>query len=283
MRIINMTFQSFPSFLDVSNTKAKRKNIYEGRCKNLLDDPLENVIVLQFKDTIPMLQNEAGFIDAPGKAAINNRLSEMFFLRLANRGIANHFLSRISMTEQRVRACDPLPFKVMVHNVATADFAYRLNIEEHFPLPEPIIEFAFPLKDGNYSIIHDKHIDVFQMATPAELDYIVNTTHRINDFLSGQFLSVGLQLLSLRLDFGRYVSYDYFMESELLLIDELTPDRMGILDIETNQRLDRSVILTQTCPQDSYQIVAEKFGLLNDGGPIDIKNIKQTQSLEPLN
>ncbi|CAO4845086.1 MAG: Phosphoribosylaminoimidazole-succinocarboxamide synthase [Holosporales bacterium] len=277
MRILSMTFQSFSSFQGTLNAKTKRKNIFEGRCKNLLDDPFENVIVLQFKDTIPTLQNNGDCIEVPGKAAINNRLSEMFFLRLANRGIANHFLSRISMTEQRVHTCDPLPFKVMIHNVATADFAYRLGIEEHFPLPEPIIEFVFPLKDGNYSIIHDKHIDVFQMASPAELDYIVNTTHRVNDFLSGQFLSVGLQLLSLRLDFGRHFSFDYFMESELLLIDELTPDRMGILDLETNQRLDRSVVLTQACPQDPYRIVAERFRLLKDGGPVDIQNMKQPQ------
>lgn len=256
-------FTFMQSKLSQSN-KQTRKHLYEGKTKLLLDDPVDDVIVLRFKDTIKPSATNDSHKEVPGKGAINNRLNELFMSRLLERGIQNHFISRLSMTEQKVRYCTPLPFKVIVHNYATPDFAYRLNLEEGMILPEPIVEFVHKLSDGQYGLIGEKHIQSFQMASEHEIEQIYMYCQRVNDFLSGQFCALHLQLLNFRLDFGRYANPEFFLDSELMLIDELTPDTMSILDPITNERLDRSLIFSDCSDVSSaYQEVARRFGVLD--------------------
>jgi phosphoribosylaminoimidazole-succinocarboxamide synthase len=277
-----MVFYPFPNQKNVTTSK-KRTHIHDGTTKILMDGPQEDSYVLHFKDTLvpdrfiegitsnnsPVANlsklQKANELVLPGKGVINNRLSEMFFTRLSERRIYNHFMTRLNMKEQQVRACMPLPFKVVVHNFSCADFAKRMDISAKHLLPEPVVEFVHKLKSGEQTFISERHILAFNMATTEEIEEIITKTQRINDFLSGQFLAIGIKLINFSIEFGRFSSFDYYIDSDLLVIDEITPDTMCLWDIKTDKVIDRISILEQLASSKEvtiYQDIAKRFDLI---------------------
>ncbi len=261
----------------------KRSCIHNGPTKMLMDSTFEDSFTLHFKDTLSQSFSDFSYVKShndntkvasthfkkeysvPGKGAINNRLSEMFFKNLSERHIVNHFIERLNMKEQRVQACSALPFKVIVHNFASASFAKRMDIEEKQLLSEPIIEFMYTLRDGTSSYISERHITAFNMASSDEMEELITKTNRVNDFLSGQFLSVGMKLINFSLEFGRFSYFDFYSSSDLLIIDEITPDRMCLLDLKSKKMMDKSSIIKElelTGNTNFYQDIANRFGIL---------------------
>ena len=63
---------------------------------------------------------------------------------------------------------------------------------------------------------------------------------RINDFLIGLFLGIGIRLIDFKLEFGRF--YDNQSEgndSILYLADEISPDNCRLWDLQTNEKMDK--------------------------------------------
>lgn len=261
------------SLLSRSQSPARRRQLRDGGTKNLFDGPEPGTHVLHFKDAIiDAVDNQSHLI--PGKGAINNRLSEMFMARLNEMNIATHFIKRLNMSEQLVYAAEVLAFDVVIHNIAVDDLAHRLNVENYYMLNKPIIEFVAKNSTGGQSIISDMHIDSLGYATEGDVEEILAICQRVNDFLNGQFFAVGLRLLNCRLRFGRVYKGDFGEDFNLILVDEVSPDTCAILDFETGERLDGLV----SGGRDSYQIrcayetVASRFGLLSEGGPVDLRD-----------
>ena len=59
---------------------------------------------------------------------------------------------------------------------------------------------------------------------------------RINDFLTGLFLGVGITLVDFKLEFGRLWENE---EMRIVLADEISPDNCRLWDARTNERLGR--------------------------------------------
>lgn len=267
-----MSIGSSPRLLK-EKTVPRRRHIYEGQAKILFDGPEPGTYVLYFKDDFTSAgQTESKIIT--GKGVINNRLSELLMFRLGEIGIDTHFLRRINMREQLVRATEVLPFQVVVHNMATGDFAKRLGLEDGMTLPEPIFEFRVKTKGLNESVVSARHITALGWADSEEVEDIFAATQRINDFLSGQFLALGMRLAQYSLEFGRVYMSEYMDDTDVMLIDEISLDTCQIIDIKTNQRLDGNYEQTSEAPvwkeAAAYQEVAQRFGLLTAGGPPDI-------------
>jgi phosphoribosylaminoimidazole-succinocarboxamide synthase len=98
---------------------------------------------------------------------------------------------------------------------------------------------------------------------------------RINDFLSGLFLGVGLRLVDFKVEFGRLYTDD---EMQIVLADEISPDCCRLWDIKTNEKLDKDRFrrdLGQV--EEAYQEVARRLGILPESGPRDLKGPKMMQ------
>lgn len=255
---------------------TRRRHLYEGKTKTLFDGPEPGTFVLYFKDTC---QQQADFI-VRGKGVINNRLSEMFMIRLNDIGIQTHFINRLNMREQLVRATEALPFYLVIHNVASQDFSKRLNLEEGTLLPEAIPEFYMKNKELSPSFISERHIISLGWADEEELERINTMNQRINDFLCGQFLALGLRLISYKLEYGRNYLSDYIGDSQIVLIDEISIDTCSILDIKTGQQWDGQALTADNFinsdQRSIYHKLAERFGLLNEGGPVDLLTKDET-------
>jgi phosphoribosylaminoimidazole-succinocarboxamide synthase len=261
----------FRSLLSRSTLSSRRRKVISGTSKTLFEGMEAGTYVLQFRDQICPLFRPA--YDLFGKGAINNRLSELFLSRLNEIGVSTHFIKRLNMSEQLVRATETLPFRVTVHNVAVDHLVERLGLEEHHVFSQPIIEFSHRSRDLSYPVVSDQHIVALQWAHADEVDDIMTIAQRVNDFLNGQFFALGLRLLNFTLEFGRSYEEDLYGDSPLMIIDEISPDTCAILDLRTGERLDG--LCQSNHDRENligfYQEVARRFGILEDGGAIDLR------------
>ncbi len=246
----------------------RRRQIYEGKAKVLFEGPEPGTVVQYFKDDATAFNNrKKGVIT--GKGVLNNRISEYLMVRLQEIGIPTHFLKRLNMREQLVREVEIIPVEVVIRNVVAGSLAKRLGMEEGTPLPRSIVEFYLKNDDLDDPMITEEHITAFGWASHQELDDIVNMSLRINDFLSGLFLGVGIRLIDFKLEFGRWYNDD---EVRLVLADEISPDSCRLWDSKTNEKLDKDRFRRDLGKvEEAYQEVARRLGILPEGGPRDLQ------------
>ena len=252
----------------------RRRRIYEGKAKVLFEGPEPGTLVQYFKDDATAFNNKKKGI-ITGKGVLNNRISEFLMTRLAEIGIQTHFVRRLNMREQLVREVEIIPIEVVVRNVAAGSFCPRFGIEEGAALPRSIVEYCLKNDELNDPLICEEHITAFGWATTQDLDDMMQMSLRINDFLSGLFLGVGLKLVDFKLEFGRLWEEE---EMRIVLADEISPDSCRLWDVETKEKLDKDRFrwdLGQV--EEAYQEVARRLGVLPDAGPIDLKGPKVMQ------
>ena len=246
----------------------RRRQIYEGKAKVLFEGPEPGTVVQYFKDDATAFNNRKKGVIA-GKGVLNNRISEYLMVRLQEIGIPTHFIKRLNMREQLVREVEIIPVEVVIRNVVAGSLAKRLGMEEGTPLPRSIVEFYLKNDDLNDPMITEEHITAFGWASHQELDEIVNMSLRINDFLSGLFLGIGIRLIDFKLEFGRWYNDD---EVRLVLADEISPDSCRLWDSKTNEKMDKDRFRRDLGKvEEAYQEVARRLGILPEGGPKDLQ------------
>ena len=238
---------------------ARRKKVYEGKAKILYEGPEPGTLVQYFKDDATAFNaQKKDVID--GKGVLNNRLSEFFMTGLNAIGVPTHFIRRLNMREQLIRAVEIIPLEIIVRNVAAGSLSTRLGIEEGTPLPRPIIEFCYKDDKLGDPLVAEEHIIAFGWAQQQDLDDIVALALRVNDFLSGCMLAVGIKLVDFKIEVGRVWDGDY---QRLILADEISPDSCRLWDIETGKKLDKDVFRRDLGSlADAYTEVARRLGVL---------------------
>jgi phosphoribosylaminoimidazole-succinocarboxamide synthase len=179
------------------------------------------------------------------------------------------------MREQLIREVEIIPLEVVVRNVAAGSISTRLGIEEGTRLPRSIIEYYLKNDALNDPIVSDEHITCFGWAGTADLDDMVALSLRINDFLAGLFLGVGITLVDFKLEFGRLWEND---EMRIILADEISPDNCRLWDTRTNEKLDKDRFRRDLGKvEEAYQEVAKRLGILPEAGVRDLKGPEAVQ------
>jgi phosphoribosylaminoimidazole-succinocarboxamide synthase len=209
----------------------KRTRIYEGKAKILYEGPEPNTVVVHFKDDATAFNAEKKAV-IDGKGVLNQRISEYLFNKINDMGLPTHFIRSLNMREQLVRAVEIIPLEVVVRNVAAGSLSKRLGIEEGTALPRSIIELYYKNDKLGDPMVTEEHVTAFGWATPQEMDDIVHMAVRVNDFLSGLFLGIGIRLVDFKLEFGRYYENDMM---RVVLADEISPDNCRLWDIATRR------------------------------------------------
>ncbi len=253
---------------------SRRRQIYEGKAKVLFEGPEPGTLIQYFKDDATAFNNQKKGI-ITGKGVLNNRISEYLMLRLGEIGIPTHFVRRLNMREQLVREVEIIPIEVVVRNVAAGTFCERFGMSEGTQLPRSIVEYFFKNDQLGDPLVSEEHITAFGWASTHDLDDMMALALRVNDFLCGLFLGVGLRLIDFKLEFGRLWNND---EMQIVLADEISPDCCRLWDVRTNEKLDKDRFrrdLGQV--EEAYQEVARRLGILPEGGPPDLKGTKTMQ------
>ncbi len=243
--------------MDFNNTRyipmSRRRRIYEGKAKVLYEGPEPGTLIQHFKDDATAFNAKKHQV-IEGKGVLNNRISEYLFQHLNDIGVPTHFIRRLNMREQLIREVEIVPLEVVVRNVAAGSLSQRLGIEEGTQLPRSIIEFYYKNDQLNDPMVSEEHITAFGWATPQEIDDIMALAIRVNDFLCGLFLGVGIRLVDFKMECGR------------------------LWDIKTNDKLDKDRFRRDLGGLlEAYTEVAKRLGIMAEGerpqgtGPVLVK------------
>jgi len=241
---------------------SRRTRIYEGKAKILYEGPEPGTLIVHYKDDATAFNAQKKAV-IEGKGVLNQRISEFIFTRLNEVGIPTHFIRSLNMREQLVREVEIIPLEVVVRNVAAGSLSRRLGLEEGQALPRSIIEFCYKNDQLGDPMVSEEHITAFNWASPQEIDDIMHMSIRINDFLTGLFLGIGIKLVDFKIEFGRLYENDMM---RIVLADEISPDSCRLWDIKTNDKLDKDRFRRDMGGLvEAYQEVARRLGIIGPG------------------
>ena len=177
----------------------KLSQLYEGKAKKLFATENTEVLWVEYLDQATA-GNGARKAQIKGKGRLNNRITAVIFNELAYRGIASHFISQISDTEQLVRRM------------------------EMFLLSRPVLELC--LKDDTLGdpFINTDDAIALDLATRDQLDIISAKAREINHALTAIFNDINVTLVDFKVEMGRT------SDGTILLADEITPDTCRLWD-----------------------------------------------------
>ena len=240
---------------------TRRKKIYEGKAKILYEGPEPGTLIQYFKDDATAFNGEKK-AQLEGKGVINNRISEYVMTRLNGIGVQNHFIRRLNLREQLIKEVEIIPLEVVVRNIAAGSIATRLGLAEGTPLPRSIIEFYYKDDKLGDPMVSEEHITAFNWAATQEIDDMMATALRVNDYMSGLFSAVGITLVDFKIEFGRIYEGDF---SRVILADEISPDSCRLWDSTTNEKLDKDRFRRDLGNViESYTEVARRLGIMKE-------------------
>ena len=242
---------------------ARRRMVYEGKAKILYEGPEPGTFIQYFKDDATAYNAEKRDV-IDGKGVLNNRISEHIMGALNSIGVPTHFIRRLNMREQLIRQVEIVPIEVVVRNVAAGSLSKRLGIDEGEPLPRPIVEFYYKDDALGDPMVTEEHIIAFNWANQQDIDDMIALALRVNDFLSGLMLGVGIKLIDFKIECGRIFEGDF---QRIIIADEISPDSCRLWDVETGEKLDKDVFRRDLGNlADAYTEVAKRLGIMPRNG-----------------
>lgn len=239
------------------HTHSRKRQVFRGNRKTFFEGTDASHFVCHFTD------DASSHCPAiAGKGVMNNRISEVLFSKLEEMNLPNHFVRRLNMREQLVRASEPFSFTVRLYNYADHTLSSLFPIPKGTRLPRAITDYS--TKGQVQQPMGRDHILSFGWASDMELDEIQSFATRVNDILSGFFMGIGFRLVRLNLEFGRVFSPEFMDQCDIILIDDLTPDTFELQDLATGESLSLNLeekdLATAAA---TYQHIAERLGALH--------------------
>ena len=206
--------------------------LYEGKAKKLFLTDQPDILHVYYKDDATAF-NGKKLAQLDGKGRLNNAITAYIFEFLAGEGIRNHFVRRISDTEQLVRKVEIIPLEVVVRNVAAGSLSRRIGWEEGQELPDPIVEYYYKDDDLGDPLLAEEHIRMLRLVDAVELAELRNQAFLVNRILKSLLEPKGILLVDFKLEFGRDEN------GSLLLADEISPDTCRFWDTHSGEKLDK--------------------------------------------
>ncbi|MBS0168748.1 MAG: phosphoribosylaminoimidazolesuccinocarboxamide synthase [Nitrospira sp.] len=205
--------------------------LYEGKAKKIFATERPDQVLQYFKDdaTAFNAQKRGTIVE---KGVVNNKVSERVFKLLEDRGVATHFIERVSDREMLTKKVTIVPVEVVVRNVVAGSLAKRLGLKEGATIEPAIIELYYKDDALGDPLVNDDHLRLLNVATPAVLREMRELGHRINAVLSPFFKERRMLLVDFKLEFGVF-------HNRLILADEVSPDTCRFWDQTTKESMDK--------------------------------------------
>ncbi|MDD9331671.1 MAG: phosphoribosylaminoimidazolesuccinocarboxamide synthase [Wolbachia sp.] len=215
---------------------SSNKIIYEGKAKSIIATENPLTVVQHFKDNVTAFNKEKCEI-IEGKGIINNHISAFIMKELSNLWINTHFIKTLNEREQLVKKLKIIPLEVVVRNIAAGSFCKRFGIKEGEKLAYPIIEFFYKNDDLADPMVNKNHVLYFGWLSSKEIEEVKTTILKINKILIDLFSNIGIDLVDLKLEFGRLTH----LNERIVLADEISPDNCRLWDKSTSKKLDKDI------------------------------------------
>jgi len=208
--------------------------IYEGKAKKVFSHDDADRVVIEFKDDATAF-NALKKAKFEGKGKLNCQISARIFELLKKNNIPTHFLelkNDKTMIAQKIKV---IPLEIVLRNTAYGSLCKQTTIKPGTFLSKPLIDIYLKNDELNDPLITKDRIELMNILSSKDLDFIIGLTLRINEILKSFFKNIQLQLVDFKLEFG------YDSEDNILLGDEISPDNCRLWDL--NQKNDIIVSL----------------------------------------
>lgn len=209
----------------------KLEMLYEGKAKKVYKTEDAKKYIVAYKDDATAFNGQKkGTIS--DKGIVNNKMSNLLFAMLEEKGVPTHFEKALSDRDTLVKAVKILPLEVIVRNVAAGSLAKRLGIEEGTQMKSTVLEFSYKNDELGDPMINDYHIEAMSLATKEQLDKVKEYAFKVNEVLKKFFIEKELKLIDFKIEFGIF-------EGKVILADEISPDTCRLWDAKTNKKMDK--------------------------------------------
>lgn len=207
------------------------KKLYEGKTKTVYQLPSGD-IQLFFKDDVT--GTDGVFDPGANKAELVIQdngyygllLTKYFFEQLEEKGIATHYLE--SNLENRTMNVMPVTFfgkgiEVICRLEATGSFIRRYGAYANDgDTLDYYAEISLKDDDRGDPFISQELLEHFSILEPGEYQHLIAETKKITRILNGILTEKGLELIDLKLEFGKDKN------GNIILIDELSGGNMRV-------------------------------------------------------
>lgn len=229
--------------------------IYEGKAKSIITTEDQSVLIQYFKDSVTAFNKEKHEV-IQDKGIINNHISAFIMQELERKGINTHFIKVKNEREQFIKKLKIIPLEVVIRNITAGGFCKRFKIEEGQKLKDPIVEFFYKNDDLADPMVNESHILHFHWLSNSEIEQIKSESLKINELLTNLFLNIGINLVDLKLEFGRLIENN----KTIILADEISPDNCRLWDKDTCTKMDKDIFrLNLGDLKESYLEVARRL------------------------
>ena len=232
----------------------KGELIFEGNEKQVFATDIPDQVIFRYKD-VTVAYNNVKRARFYGKGALDNQISAMLLDYLNMHGVETHYIETIGEKEQLCRMIEIIPLQVVVHNRIAGSLAYRLGVAEGFTHPNTIIDLRYNNDALDDPLINRDHAVALGLATYRELDEMYNIARKANDLLKPLFHKAGIELIDMKIEFGRAAD-----TGAVIISDEISPDTCRLWDEATGERLDKDRFrLDLSNVVESYRIVLDRL------------------------
>lgn len=242
--------------------------LFDGNEKQVYATGDPEKVIFRFKDVATAYNNVKKAV-FPGKGAVNNRISSLFFSHLERNGIHTHFISELGDCEQLCRRSRNIPLELKVRNYFAGSLADRLGIEDGTRAATVIYDLNYNRQDLGDPMVNDSEAVALGIVSFEDLALIYDIARRVNLLLTALCAKAGLKLVDFKLEFGRDA------DGKIMVCDEISPDTGRFWDAETDERLDKDRFRHDLgYIVASYQKVLDRLQAVSAGGAADAKTEK---------
>ena len=204
---------------------SKVRLIYEGKAKKIFAHQDSDKVIIQFKDDATAF-NALKKAKFEGKGELNCLISSKIFKFLINNNIPTHYLGlkdNKSMIAQKIKI---IPLEIVLRNTAYGSLCKQTTIKPGTVLENPLIDIYLKNDALNDPLLTKERINLLNIISEEDLDFIKDLTININKLLKKFFHSININLVDFKLEFG------HNSKGQIVLGDELSPDNFRLWDLK---------------------------------------------------
>lgn len=206
--------------------------IAQGKSKRVYATNDPTLAVVEFMDEAVAYQGFKRQV-IRNKGEMNNRICTRMFTLLRQKGIDTPFVQTLGARQMLVTRLDMLPISIVTRNIAAGDLCQRTGLPAGERLKCTVVECRLKSEELQNPLLNHTHIAAMGLATRDEMDCVRDLAVKINGILASYLKSVGIELIDIKLEFGRRHN-----GGELMLGDEITPQNCRLWDVNTHETLD---------------------------------------------
>ena len=211
----------------------KRECVFKGNEKQVFATSDPHLVIFRYTD-VTVAYNNIKRARFQGKGVLDNRISALLLDYLNENGVETHYVETVAPDEQLCRKIEIIPLQVVVHNRIAGSLAVRLGVEDGFRNANTIVDLRYNNDELEDPFINRDHAVAIGLATYEELGGMYDTARRVNELLKPLFHKAGIELVDVKLEFGRATD-----TGAIIISDEISPDTCRLWDEATGERMDK--------------------------------------------